>query len=670
MPGRAARRRISSPAVSRRLALAALAGLAVLVVLAGLALPAPEAAAARPGCDPIDPAHCLLPWPNDHFRKNGRIALRDSQMPRNKDGRPVRAADYNRSDGFSPGQMIVTRVPGLDLKRSRAVPVDDLARSFAKRAPIVVIDSRTGERQLIWAELDAQATNPRKRALLVHPAANWREGHRYVVALRNLKDRRGRTLQPDRAFRRLRDGERSTERYRDIFGRLAKAGIRRRTLYRAWDFTIASRRSLSQRLLSIRDRAFAELGDTTTGDLQVQGGAPAFTVDGVSQLTPDVKRVDGTFTVPCFLDAPGCPPGARFRLDRGGLPVRTPGNVQVERFICLVPDGAANGRPLLFGHGLLGGAEAVLDLAPLAAISNFVTCATDWSGMSSEDLPNVLDLSRDISKFPSLADRLQQGFVNFMFLGRLMIHPDGFASRPEFAGKIDTRRLFFAGASQGGVLGGALTAVAPDFERSALIVPAMNFSLLLARSTQFGRFADVLYPSYPDQIERQLLVSMVQMLWDRGEANGYAWHMTRDPYPGTPRHTVLLHEAFGDHQVANVATEVEARVIGARLRTPALDPGRSRDRRPYYRIPRIRSLPYSGNAMVVFDIGPLRTGGLGTPASPLANIVQTRGTDPHSITATAPAAAIQFSEFLKLGGTLIDTCSGRPCYAAGWAGPP
>ena len=272
MPGRAARRRISSPAVSRRLAPAALAGLAVLVVLAGLALPAPEAAAARPGCDPIDPAHCLLPWPNDHFRKNGRIALRDSQMPRNKDGRPVRAADYNRSDGFSPGQMIVTRVPRLDLKRSRAVPVDDLARSFAKRAPIVVIDARTGERQLIWAELDAQATNPRKRALLVHPAANWREGHRYVVALRNLKDRRGRTLQPDRAFRRLRDGERSTERYRDIFGRLAKAGIRRRSLYRAWDFTIASRRSLSQRLLSIRDRAFAELGDTTTGDLQVQGG--------------------------------------------------------------------------------------------------------------------------------------------------------------------------------------------------------------------------------------------------------------------------------------------------------------------------------------------------------------------------------------------------------------
>ena len=199
-----------------------------------------------------------------------------------------------------------------------------------------------------------------------------------------------------------------------------------------------------------------------------------------------------------------------------------------------------------------------------------------------------------------------------MFLGRLLVHPQGFDANAAFGGAIDTRRLFYAGGSQGGILGGALTAVAPDFERSALIVPAMNFSLLLARSTQFGRFADVLYPSYPDQIERSLINSMIQILWDRGEANGYAWHMTRDPYPGTPRHTVVLHEAFGDHQVANVATEVEARVIGARLRTPALDPGRSLDQRPFYRIPRIQRLPYSGNALVVYDIGPQR-GDLGTP---------------------------------------------------------
>ena len=637
------------------------------VLLAGVAAPA---AAAPRGCDPLDRAHCLLPWPNDHFRKDGRIALRDAMMPRDVDGNPVRAADYNRSDGFSPGQIVVTRVPGLDLRRSGAVPVTNMARAFAPRAPIVVIDARTGKRRLIWAELDSQAERRSEQTLLIHPGANWREGRRYIVALRNLRNSRGRELRPGRAFRRFRKGRahgRRARHFEDIFRRLEDAGIRRRDLYLAWDFTVASRRNLSGRMLSIRDRAFASLGDRDLGDLRVQGGAPQFSISSSEDLG-DVRRVDGTFTVPCFLNQPGCPPGSRFRLNRRGLPVRTPGNVQVERFICLVPENGSNGRPLLFGHGLLGGAEAVLPLAPLASAGNFVSCATDWSGMAAEDIPNVLAISGDLSLFPTLADRNQQGFLNFLFLGRLMLHPQGLPSRPEFAGKIDTRRLFYAGASQGGILGGALTAVAPDFQRAALIVPGMNFSLLIHRSIQFAPFRDVLYDTYQGGVERALLSSMIQMIWDRGEANAYAWHMTRNPYPDTPRHTVLLHEAFGDHQVANVATEVEARVIGARLRAPALDPGRSRDRRPFFGIRPVPDLPWSGNALVVFDTGPPR-GDLGTPPAPIGNVAPSSGADPHGLTAFELPAALQFSEFLKLDGAFTDTCGGGPCYAAGWTGP-
>ena len=60
-------------------------------------------------------------------------------------------------------------------------------------------------------------------------------------------------------------------------------------------------------------------------------------------------------------------------------------------------------------------------------------------------------------------------------------------------------------------------------------------------------------------------LSLIQLLWDRGEANGYAHHITSDPLPGTPAHNVLMHVAFGDHQVANVTAEVEARTIGRRF---------------------------------------------------------------------------------------------------------
>ena len=68
-----------------------------------------------------------------------------------------------------------------------------------------------------------------------------------------------------------------------------------------------------------------------------------------------------------------------------------------------------------------------------------------------------------------------------------------------------------------------------------------------------------------------------------------------------------MHMALGDHQVANVAAEVEARTIGARLRTPAVDPGRNFDKVPYYGIRPIRWFPFDGSAFVVWDAGPTRT---------------------------------------------------------------
>ena len=60
---------------------------------------------------------------------------RDSMMPRNIASiGAIRAADYNRSDGFSPGQIVVTYVPRLDLRRTGAAPVTDLARSLEAAA--------------------------------------------------------------------------------------------------------------------------------------------------------------------------------------------------------------------------------------------------------------------------------------------------------------------------------------------------------------------------------------------------------------------------------------------------------------------------------------------------------------------------------------------------------
>jgi hypothetical protein len=284
--------------------------------------------------------------------------------------------------------------------------------------------------------------------------------------------------------------------------------------------------------------------------------------------------------------------------------------------------------------------------------------------MSELDLGNVVTILADLSNFATLADRLQQGILNTLFLGRLLKDPDGFATDPAFrAGAASTsvlvpNQVFYDGNSQGGILGGAATAVSTEWTRAVLGVPAMNYSLLLRRSVDFDPFSALLQPGYPDPLDQAFLLQFIQMLWDRGEANGYAHHMTDDPYAGTPAHQVLLHEAFGDHQVANVATEIEARTIGAHLVVPALAPGRHSDVGPVFAVPTVPSFPFGGSAFVVWDSG--------TPTPPTANVPPRPpefGADPHGRPRAQVSARAQKSEFLRVGGTLVDVCSGAPCLA-------
>ena len=70
--------------------------------------------------------------------------------------------------------------------------------------------------------------------------------------------------------------------------------------------------------------------------------------------------------------------------------------------------------------------------------------------MATEVVPNVATILTDLSRFPTLADRLQQGMLNFLYLGRLMIHPEG-SPRAAFAGQDRPPRLFYDGNSQGGI---------------------------------------------------------------------------------------------------------------------------------------------------------------------------------------------------------------------------
>ena len=622
-------------------------------------------------CDPIDVTQCLLPFPNDFFTiadastaTGRRLNLPMQAMPTNNAGVQVNPADLNRNDGFSPGAAIIVRVPNLDVARTGLAPLTDIARSLEPDAPAVLLDTLTGQRVPYWAELDTWNPDPATKALVIRPARNYLEGHRIAVALRDMRDAAGNVLNAPTNFALLRDRpvvwtdalvarKPAIDR---VLADLRTAGVADRDLYLAWDFTVGSTEGIAGPMLHMRDDAYAQLG----------AGTPAFTVTSI-EPSPNsnlLRRVIGTFDVPMYLTGTG-QPGSRLVLGPDGLPQRT-GTFHAE-FRCLVPNSVVGAgglvqpaRGVVYGHGLLGGTGEIDGHASFANQSRIVLCATPEIGMSQGDLGNVFNILSDFSRFGSLPDRLQQGILNMQWLARLLKDPNGFGSNPAFqvagASAIVPGEVFYNGNSQGGIFGGAATAVSKEWTRAVLGVPGMNYSTLLPRSVDFDPFLPLLSASYSDPKTYTLMVAMAQTLWDRGEANGYAQHLTTNPYPNTPAHTVLLIEAFGDHQVANIATETEARTIGAFVRQPAIAPGRSNDVTPMWDIPPVPSSPFNGSVLELWDFG--------TPAPPVLSIPPRPpefGSDPHGAARNVPAVREQVSLFLSPSGAFVDVCGVSPC---------
>ena len=99
-----------------------------------------------------------------------------------------------------------------------------------------------------WGELDASVSEGQDRMLLVRPAVNLREGFRYVVGIRNLKNAAGDAIAPTDAFRAMRDGLETNvavfnarrPHFEQIFSELDGIGWDRASLFLAWDFTVTS----------------------------------------------------------------------------------------------------------------------------------------------------------------------------------------------------------------------------------------------------------------------------------------------------------------------------------------------------------------------------------------------------------------------------------------------
>ena len=674
----------------RSLAVSAVVGL----VAGGCAMSSPKATTTTAldpgvkGCDVLLTApvghDCLLPWPNNAFTvastqtvTRRRLAVSSRLDPTNVRGVHASTTFVDQGDGFSPGSVIMTYVPDLDLVASHIASSTDIGSSLDSNAPIVVLDTATGERVPYFAELDAQTTDTAEQLLLIHPAVALTEAHRYAVVLRHLIDSSGHPIAPlpstTAAWNATSTSSARMQYVSKVLHHDLASVIGSTEPYMAWDFTVASEKSLAGPALTMHTLAYAWL---VTHHMAFHGKtdsaadyAPAFTVTS-STTTNGVRDVHGTFQVPLFLT--DTTPFSAMTVDHAGSPVINGTKTWTANFICVLPStispsGAA--LPTVYGHGLLGSASEVEGSSFSAALArNMAGCATDWVGMSAKDIPNVERNLNDMSTFNTQVDHMLQGFVNFQFLGRLINSPAGFASNPAFqdgSGKalFQVGKCTFMGYSQGGIMGGAVSAVSTEWTRVILGVPGMDYGgLLLPRSVDWNEFAAIYDKAYINPVDQQVVLQLAQLLWDRGENEGYAEHLTSNPYPGIPAKQVFIIENYGDHQVANVSAEMLARTIGAHNHQPAFNssffgatPRTNVPVTVQWGLSKLDQTKAAKAGIVLWDYG--------TPTPPTTDLAPNGpayGADPHGDGRGNASLITQITTFLTTG-VIPDVCGGSAC---------
>jgi hypothetical protein len=664
----------------------------------------------NPDCDFLIEERCILPYPSSFFLKADastptglRVNYGPQSLPKNLSNVYVDPTDWNTLDGFSPGPMILALFPDtgspVDVGPGSNVAFHtNFARSLDADHPIVLMNADTGERIVHFVELDANTTDVAERALIVRPGRRLDDATRYIVAFRNLTDTLGAPIKPRLAFRAIRDsvddediaaacgahcvaaidGRRPV--YKDIFQRLKLHGVPTTDIILAWDFTTASSAALTDWIRSVRDQAFA-LGTPTFTVTSVDDGP-----GGAGRNANIFRRVQGTFQAPLFMTADA--PGSRLNLVNG---VPTQNGYATVPFVVDIPRVAVNiggtpqpARPTLWGHGLLGSRTQVTALSLLAQTYDFVVGGVDMQGMSSADLPTVVTLIQDVSLFHFIPERLHQGFLNHLLLGRLFLDgTNGFNSDPafQFGGVplIDTTEVYYSGGSQGGIFGVAIMSIAEDFKRGFVAVPAANYSTLLHRSVDFNPYLALQRGSYPDRLDEEILLALIQQLWDRAEPQGYMNHLVAGDLSSPPvPHKILVHMATYDSEVSNLGTEIMVRSLGISQVTPV--------HRTFFDIPELAA-PFDDSAFV--EVNPERKfcnlpgssptpgtacttdadcPGVGDPAGytfcdpdipPLTNQAPLFNNGNHGSTGS-PAMGMQINEFLKPAGNVQQFCAG-PC---------
>ncbi len=616
-------------------------------------------------CDPLVPGICAMPWPSnlylseDATRRTGyRLAFGAETLPRNTERKAVDPTPYRRMDGYSVGTPILALFPGLD--PANLPDEAGLAASMAADAPILLFEDRgeAGLRRVpYFTELDRRDDDPVTRTLYVRPAEILDEATRYLVAFRDLRGADGERLPPSEAFAALRDGlaegvgelSPRVPRFERAFADLEAAGVERGTLQLAWDFETASCDAIHGPILAMRADAIA----------RTDPDGPELLIDEIQRFTPEQNpniaiRLVGRFRVPNYMKSDGPFQDTEgFVLNFGADGAPQADGWSEPTFVVRIPHGATDGTPhglIQYGHGLNGTWGQVESEVHdrTAHEDHYIYFGASMTGMSHDDVPRIVGILFDISRFPWLGDRLHQGLIESILLPRAMMHRLQQVPEVRDAGVvIDPTRVFWEGDSQGGIYGATHVALSPDVTRGMLGVPGQNYSTMLQRSVDFDPFFFVIDTSYPDPKDQAVVLGLVQTLWDGSDPVSYYRHLSLEPFPGDAPNAVLLGPARGDWQVPLITVETAARSgLGVAIMAhyddergvPLVDPA------PY---------PHTGSAVVNWHFG--------NAWPPAGNLPPDDDVgDPHGKPRREPAYRRQMVHFFETG-EVIDVCEDGTC---------
>jgi hypothetical protein len=608
-------------------------------------------------CEPLVPDVCALPFPSSWFLREDatsatgfRVSVPRAAIPR-RSRAPFDSPSFpalESRDGFSTNAGILLVLPDVDIRRMPRA--GDLGRSLEESCPTLLVDGTTGELLPHFVDLDASEDSSgasSSRTLVIHPARPLEHARRYVVGVRASAIAGDHERATSSVFRALRDGaahehpyvSQRREEFEEIFATLETAGAPRRELVIAWDFVTASRDDDVARMVAARDDALRRTDAT---------GIPYF-IDSITVLDvgPYARRIEGRMTVPSYLTADA--PGATLVLGTDGLPQST-GTFQVP-FLVLLPRSASPERPvrvLQFGHGIFGTREqaAATPIGELADEHGYVVIAVDWRGMSAADLPHVVGALGDgeLDAFRSVPEGLVQGMVEALLALRLAVGALADDPALDVAGErvVDSSEAYFLGHSQGGIYGGTYMALTTDVQRGILDAAGQPFHLLLDRSVNFDPFRAVLRLAFAGPFDVQIVLALLQQVWDRAEPGSFSRHVVDGALARGRTHQVLLQVALGDHQVANIASDTMARALDVPIVESVLAPRLG--------LASVSS-PHVGSGMVEVDFG--------LPASPIDNVPQRAGMDPHNAMLAMPSARASMSDFLRTGRVCPGGCSGH-----------